>query len=242
MSLNHKNKTREIKEFWDSRAKHYGEACQATLGEVKLRKLEIKTMINYIRKYSPSNILDVGCGNGYSTIEYAQKFPSINFYGVDYSYEMIKLAKINTLKNCFFDTADVLDISSLPKKKFEMIITQRCLQNLPDYKKQYEAINNLISLKAKNGRLLLMECSKNGVMQLNKYRKIFWRAPLNKIEPWHNNFFVDENIKTDFKADIVYFSSTYMFVSKVIHSRLSIIGYLFPSVGKFGYDRLYIIQ
>lgn len=242
MSSNHEDKIRKIKEFWDNRARQYGEACRATLGEVRLRKLEIKTMINYIRKYGPLNVLDIGCGNGYSTIKYAEKFPSIHFYGVDYSYEMIKRAKKNTLKNCGFDTADVLDISSLPKKKFELIITQRCLQNLPDYKKQYDAINNLISLKTRNGRLLLMECSKNGVAQLNKYRKIFLRASLDGIEPWHNNFFVDEKIKTDFKADIVYFSSTYMFVAKVIHPRLSLIGYLFPSIGKFGYDRLYIIK
>ncbi|MDY6838796.1 MAG: class I SAM-dependent methyltransferase [Thermodesulfobacteriota bacterium] len=241
MSLTQGDKIRRIRQFWDDRAKQYGDGCRATLGEVRLRKLEIRTMIKYIRKFAPSLVLDVGCGNGYSTKMYAQNFPTIDFLGVDYSPEMIKHARKNVTRNCSFDTADVLDIGSMPRGRFDLIITQRCLQNLPDYARQRDAIYNLISLKAPDGRLLLMECSKTGVAQLNRVRKQFCRSPLNNIEPWHNCFFVDETIKEDFKADIVYFSSTYMFISKVIHRRLSLVGYWLPPIGKFGYDRLYIL-
>ena len=67
-------RTEQIKKFWDDRAKQFGENAQATLGEVDLRKLEINFMINCIKKLNPERVLDVGCGNGYSTKIYAKKF------------------------------------------------------------------------------------------------------------------------------------------------------------------------
>lgn len=242
MSIDSIEKTRKIKEFWDNRAKKFGESCQATLGEISLRKLEINTMIKYIKKVRPDSVLDVGCGNGYSTLQYAKKFPSIDFLGVDYSMKMINYAKKNSLSNCSFDFANVLDNRSLPKEKFDLVITQRCLQNLPDYSSQCSAINNLLFLKNAKGMLLLMECSKNGVAQLNRFRKRIGRKSLDNIEPWHNNFFIDEKIISDFQAEVDYFSSSYMFLAKVIYHRLSKLSYFLPSIGKFGYDRLYIIK
>jgi hypothetical protein len=65
---------------------------------------------------------------------------------------------------------------------------------------------------------------------------------LDNIEPWHNNFFRDTALVDDFGARVVHFTSTYMFISKVISSRFSRLGYLLPQIGKFGYDKLYIIS
>jgi cyclopropane fatty-acyl-phospholipid synthase-like methyltransferase len=71
-----------IKKFWDKRADKFQESCIAALGETKLRKLEIKTILKYLK--GNMNILDVGCGNGYSTIEFARNIQS-EFFGIDYS-------------------------------------------------------------------------------------------------------------------------------------------------------------
>lgn len=238
------DRTEEIKKFWDDRATQYGEDWRATLGEKYLRLLEIKTMSKLIKAYKPRNVLDVGCGNGYSTKIYATKFPDINFIGMDYSEKMIQEAHKRPVKNCKFFTGDVLDSNSIPeaKGKFDLIITQRCIQNLSDYNRQRIAINNLLAKKSPKGTLLLMECSKDGVAQLNRVRQKFGKEPIEGIEPWHNNFFIDNNLINDFKAHIVFFTSTYMFFGKVLHDRLSAIGYLLPQLGKFGYDRLYVIK
>lgn len=233
---------KDIKQFWDTRAKEYRNSWQATLGEQYLRLLEINTMKRFIRCYTPKRVLDVGCGNGYSTKLYALEFPSIRFFGMDYSEEMVRCAKRSSASNCIFFVGDVTDVETFEEGCYDLIITQRCLQNLPDYESQRSAINNLLMRKNSNGHLLLMECSKDGVAQLNEMRAILGKKPIDNIEPWHNNFFVDRLLCDDFGAKIVYFSSTYMFLAKVIHSRFSYIGHILPSIGKFGYNRLYIIK
>lgn len=235
-------RSKEIKKFWDARAREYGADSQATLREKYLRLLEIKTMKQLIKHYTPKRVLDVGCGNGYSTKLYAREFPNVQFLGMDYSEEMIQHARMSPIPNCCFVVGDVLDKASLKEGDFDIIMTQRCLQNLPDYELQRKAINNLLMRKSASGHLLMMECSKDGVVQLNNVRIRMGMKPLESVEPWHNNFFIDKSIQEDFGAEIVYFSSTYMFLSKVLHSRLSVLGYILPAIGKFGYDRLYIIK
>lgn len=248
------NRTEKIKNFWDDRAKEHGENWQATLGEDCLRKLEIRTLIKLIIKYKPTCLLDIGCGNGYSTKIYAKFFPTIQFIGIDYSEQMIQNANMKPVANCKFYVGDVLNYDSLPQGNYDLIITQRCLQNIPDYKSQRIAISNLLRKKSPQGALLLMECSKDGVDQVNKLRVKLGKKPIEGIEPWHNNFFVDNNIVNDFGATIEHFTSTYMFVSRILTSYwliarvFNLYNYLvkfasyLPAVGKFGYDKLYIIK
>ena len=232
----------EIKKFWNARAKEHGASWQATLGEKYLRLLEIRIMRQVIKRYAPNRVLDVGCGNGFSTKMYARKFPSIEFVGMDYSEPMIQVAQEQPSLNCTFYVGDVLDEATFEGRNFDLILTQRCLQNLPDYDCQRKAIGHLLKLKSPNGYLVLMECSKDGVAQLNRLRVTMGKKPMNNLEPWHNNFFVDKSLREDFGAEIVHFSSTYMFLSKVIHYRLSALGYLLPPIGNFGYDKLYVIK
>jgi ubiquinone/menaquinone biosynthesis C-methylase UbiE len=233
---------KDIMRFWDKRAEEYGESWKATLGEKYLRMLEIKTMIKFIKLYNPMTVLDAGCGNGYSTKIYARKFPKIDFSGIDYSELMILHTKKTLLKNCKFFIGDVLQPDTLPKKTFDMVMTQRCIQNITDYTSQYNAIKNLLSKVSEGGHLLLMECSKDGVQKLNQLRVKFGEKIQNNIEPWHNNFFDDKRLTEDFKAHIFHFSSTYMFLSRVIYPRLPLLGYILPPIGCFGYDKLYIIK
>ena len=166
----------------------------------------------------------------------------LTFFGLDFSEEMIANALINTPSNCTFVVGDVLNLTTYPEGLFDLILTQRCLQNLPDYPTQYIAIGNLLSKKSHDGRLLLMECSKDGVEKLNRLRQKLGRRPIEDIEAWHNHFMTDNDLINDFRAEIVHFSSTYMFLSKVIHPRLSSFAWLLPAIGTFGYDKLYIIQ
>jgi hypothetical protein len=59
-----------------------------------------------------------------------------------------------------------------------------------------------------------------------------------------NNFFIDQKLIDDFDAKIEYFSSTYMFFSKIMdcQRKLKSICVQLPAIGKFGYDRLYTIK
>lgn len=231
----------DIKAFWDARARQHGADWRATLAEEPLRRLEIATMAAHIEKSRPRLVLDIGCGNGYSTAAFSRRFPETRFIGVDYSEEMINVANKNRAPNCTFTLGDVLRSESLPDKHADLVFTQRCIQNLPDYESQKTAISNLRSRLSKGGVLLLMECSKDGVLQLNRMRRLFLKKPIEDIEPWHNEFLVDQNLVRDFSAKVVHFSSTYMFISRLLHPRLSGLGASLPNIGAFGYERLYVI-
>ena len=231
----------DIKAFWDDRARQFGVRPRATLNEAPLRELEICAMACRLSRLRPRRVLDVGCGNGYSTRSFAHRFPETQFTGVDYSPEMIRQANLDVPANCTFATADVLDADSLPEGPFDVILTQRCLQNLPEDALQTIAIENLLARRSDRGVLLLMECSRNGVRRLNRMRRRFGREPLADLEPWHNRFMRDGRLRRRFDARVEHFSSTYMFLVKVLHPRLARIARRLPAVGTFGYDKLYVI-
>jgi ubiquinone/menaquinone biosynthesis C-methylase UbiE len=233
----------KIRAFWDERARTHGTEWTATLGESFLRLIEIRTMMEHIRANASDTVFDVGCGNGYSTVRYANAFPSKSFIGIDYSEEMIAQAGKHATPNCRFVVGDVLRLETFPSHKADLIVTQRCLQNIPGYDLQKRAIENLRTRLHPRGSLLLMECSRTGLERLQKYRQVFGKPPLEGIEPWHNTFLHDERLVEDFSATIVHFCSTYMFFAKVIEGEgKAERGYELPNVGSFGYDKLYVIK
>ncbi len=231
-----------IRGFWDERAQKFGAHQRATLGETYLRHVEIRSMLAELRKRRPSRALDVGCGNGYSTKHYAAALPNTQFMGLDFSREMLRFAEEARPGNATFAFADVTDAATLPDGPFGVIYTQRCLQNLPDYDTQRGAIDHLLARLAPGGTLILNECSKDGVAQLNGLRQRLGLKPIEGIEPWHNCFMRDDWLARDYNAQVRYISSTYMFAAKIIHKRLAKVAKYLPSVGRFGYDRFYLIQ
>ncbi len=231
----------DIKAFWDDRARTFGAKPRATLNEAPLRELEIAAMARRIARLRPRFVLDVGCGNGYSTRSFAHRFPDIQFTGIDYSAEMIRQASLDVPANCTFAAGDVLDLDSLPEGPFDLILTQRCIQNLPADDLQTRAIENLLARRSARGVLMLMECSRNGVRSLNTMRARFGRDPIADLEPWHNRFMRDGRLRRRFGAHVEHFSSTYMFLVKVLHPRLARIATRLPALGTFGYDKLYVI-
>lgn len=233
----------KIKAFWDERARVHGTEWTATLGEQFLRQLEIRTMLEQIASRPCDVVFDVGCGNGYSTVRYATAFPDKTFIGIDYSEEMIAQARKHETANCRFQVGDVHRLETFPPLKADLILTQRCLQNIPGYDLQRAAIENLRAKLRPRGSLLLMECSRTGLDLLQKYRRRKGKPPLEGLEPWHNTFFHDERLIRDFSAEIVHFCSTYMYFAKVVEGDgMAERGYNLPNIGSFGYDKLYVID
>lgn len=238
----------KIKHFWDQRAVEFGKSMKATLGETYLRKLEIRTMLKMIKRLKPSTALEIGCGNGFSTSIYADKFPKMKILATDYSQEMLNIArKSYARENIVYEEWDITQPNEFPfeQNSFDFIFSQRIIQNLPSWEIQKDAIYYLTSMLGVKGVLCLMECSEEGVNQLNKWRTRFGRKPINGIIPWHNKFLEDTKLKNEFRKNLVkifYFSSSYMFITRIISSKLKKIAWLLPPIGKFGYDRVYIFR
>ncbi|CAN5195962.1 hypothetical protein BH18GEM1_BH18GEM1_01500 [soil metagenome] len=232
---------RKVRKFWDEQAEAFGADPSATLTDHYLRGLEIATIQRYIRERNPKRVVDIGCGNGFSTVQFAAAFSDVAFVGVDYSREMIRHARDGERPNCAFLWGDVLDPATLPDSSFDVVLTQRCIQNILDRNLQTRAIRNMLTLKSDDGVLLLMECSKPGLRQFNRLSQGVNPHRPPKREPFHNLWLEDRDLRREFGAHVEYFCSTYM-IGKAIHPRLQRICCRLPQVGAFGYDRLFIIR
>jgi len=157
----------KIINYWDERSKIFKFAGAA---DPNTDELETAYLKKFIRKNSA--VLDVECGTGnllnsfYST--------SKNLTGIDVSHGMIDQAKKH-FKKINFLVGDVLDEKNfslkVENKKFDIIITKRCIQNILDLKKQLKTIIFLGSKLKKNGRLILCESSATAQKNINNLGK-----------------------------------------------------------------------
>lgn len=148
--------------------------------------LEVKAIKKLL---GPGKILDIGCGDGENTKKYA-KIKGAIITGVDYSPNRIHKAEKENPKIKFL----CIDVSkeNLPDR-YDYIISQRFLINLPNWQQQKQVIKKLINCLNPKGKLILCEGSIQGDQELNQFRA---QLKLNPIPiHWHNRFINDEKLK-----------------------------------------------
>jgi len=219
-----------IKKYWNERAKLYVLNPKSTTDDYWLRIIEIKNLKKVLSKIkNKKNILDIGCGDGFGTIQLAKRFSHSYFFGGDYSKEMIKVAKVRAKKeriklgkNLNFKILDITNLRDL-NKKFEVIITDRCLINLPSRNLQEKAILEIYKTLAPGGHYLMIENFIEGHNNMNKLRR---KLNLKEIPVrWHNIYLNNNFIKNVVSK---YFSilkrenisSIYYLITRVVYSRL----------------------
>ena len=149
-----------------------------TLKDKILRKLEIQTIVKYLP--DGASVIDLGCGNGYSTYEFAAR-RNVTVVGVDYSNEMIFNANrsleehsnneiVNRLQ---FKQADVMNLSTIEKDTFDVAITERCLINLTSWEDQQKAIDQVRDVLKVGGLFIMLEGFIQGLYNLNQQRRKF---------------------------------------------------------------------
>lgn len=155
-----------IKSHWKAWANEFGKDLRATTRSSNIKKLEINALISMLTKHSSKsldelNVLEVGCGNGFNAISISEAL-KCRVDAFDFIHEMVESAKSN-LEQCpieiknlinFFE-GDVLNIDK--SKKYDFVLSCRCLINLPNWDMQKTAIKELMSITSKNGALLLLE-------------------------------------------------------------------------------------
>lgn len=116
----------KIKSFWEERGISRLNGELVTHRDIDQVKLEIDFVLSFIKK--KDTLLDIGCGNGYSTFMYAQKCKRV--VGIDYAQNMIKAAeKKYKAKNVVFKKQNVLQLDER-LGKFSIALSTRCLIDL----------------------------------------------------------------------------------------------------------------
>ena len=159
----------KIKKHWDGLSEVYAKDLKSTTKTPTIKKLEIAAIAQSIKTLQEanniSNVLEVGCGNGYNLIGLTKELPEINFTGIDYSAGMIKnadklKADYNLDKIKYFEGNILkLDENKNLEAEYDVIFTNRCLINLNTLELQLEALANLKNKLRDNGYLVLVENS-----------------------------------------------------------------------------------
>jgi Methylase involved in ubiquinone/menaquinone biosynthesis len=217
----------DIKNYWDSQAEKYGNSPSATTQDIYLRKIEINYICDFLESFDrPLKVLDIGCGNGYSTLEYKKRVGIHEYTGADYSEKMIINAKetleIQKIDNIDFKVMDVMKLSEYGEK-YDIIISDRCLINLGGSKNRKRALIEIFKSLNESGKFLMIENFIEGHIEFNKLRE---QQGLQEIPVrWHNSFFSKDelldSIKNYFK--IIRFeniSSLYYLATRVIYSKI----------------------
>lgn len=228
----------DIKAFWDKQAEEHGSSDLATAPDHFYRvNVELRRILEVIQKMEPETILDVGCGNGFSTLEIAKANPTAIVIGVDYSEKMIQAAQkaakemAGSVPNVTFFTGDVLSISrhpNLQQLRFDAVLSTRCLINLANWDEQKLGILQMRKLLAPTGNLILVENVTDGLRKLNKVREMVDLPPIE--QRWHNSYlpekefseFMEQNIGKLFSLVLSEnIGNLYYLISRVVYAKLA---------------------
>lgn len=250
------------KSHYDKVAKADLDSPQSTMPDLIVRKIESDSILRTIRKWCLENnkdetkirILDAGCGNG-TTLDFLIKnLNNPNVIGIEYNKELMKIA--NSRKIAKVEWGDLVNRSSLPSAKFDVVITQRVIINIQNEQDQKTAIENIAELLEDGGLYIAIEAFKSGLDHMNLARNEFNLESVSM--PYHNKFLEDgffdqfENLSKILLEVDEGFLSTHYYLSYVLYPALakvsgaefnrnsifvSIFDEVLPNKGVFGSNR-----
>jgi len=155
--------------------------------------------ISLVKSWIPrdAKLLDAGCGEGEGTLEYSRAAATV--HAADFSATRLRKAEhlLGNAPNVQFRQVDFRQDYALDSD-YDVVVTQRFLINLMEWKEQQRVITRLIGSLKPGGRLLMLEGSQPGVDELNRFRAVCGLPPIPVR--WHNRFF-DDNEMQQFVAE-----------------------------------------
>jgi len=223
----------KIQEYWNERASDAKGSPNATTNDIFLRQLEGAAVVGKLRSYHlprGATVLDIGCGDGRTTLELAKHFPGIRFHGVDFSSSMIEAALSNLSAESElrdrvkFSSGDARNLGdAVGNEKYNAIVTNRCLINIPVKEGQYLALRQIADHLVDAGVFIGSENFTGGQRELNRLR-LSMNLPEIPVR-WHNLYFDEqvflEECKNLFASTALEnFSSSYYYATRIIYSAL----------------------
>jgi ubiquinone/menaquinone biosynthesis C-methylase UbiE len=179
-----------IKEHYKTQAEKHKDSALSTMEDPITRKKEVALITNFFNlepvKKSTQKVLEIGCGNGYTLNILQPAFPKIKFTGLDFSEDLLEIARKRNLSNVSFEQGDVRELK-YEDESFDAIFTERCIINLLTWEEQQQGLQEMRRVLKKGGYILFIESFTEGYDTLNIARN---EMGLDSIPmPHHNNYF-----------------------------------------------------
>jgi SAM-dependent methyltransferase len=255
----------ELKEFWEEAGKKFPRRGKITptSRDPYLAELERERIGAHLGRNHAT--LEVGCGDAVHSLYYARIVRSL--IGLDVAESLVERARRRARKarskNVRFVTASVLEAGkTLAGERFNSIVSQRCLINLPTWTYQRSAIEQIHSLLKKGGLFLMSEGFDEELSELNSVRA---SLGLNRIKVvGYNRMFVRRDferfVKSLFRIENVLHYGTYLLLSRAFYpaavapqsprhdSRMNQVAMLLDrtlgpkALPQFSYNSLYVLS
>lgn len=160
-----------IKEYWEKQGNTHNTSHWASWGDNWMIDLEIDTIAKHIK--NGDVVLDVGCANGYSTFQQAEKHHLSSITGVDFADSMVEAAKNALMEknssSISFQQGDIRNLN-FDNDSFDVVYTTRVVINLPTWEEQIHAIKECIRVTKPGGKIILSEGFWEPLVLLNAMR------------------------------------------------------------------------
>jgi SAM-dependent methyltransferase len=210
----------QVREYWRSQAVDHGQSSAASWSDRPVIEMEILTISKYL--CDDDEVLDVGCANGFSTVQYAAT-RKLRVLGLDYIPEMIEQAErrlnVSSLKGTASFRVGNITALDLPDGTFDKVIVTRVIINLGEWANQLRGIRESVRVLKSGGILLMSEATLQGWHRMNSFRRE-WSLP-DVPMPSFNNYVDEELVLAETAGtmdliEVVNFASTYYVGTRVL--------------------------
>ena len=221
-----------ILEHYRQEAAEHDLSPASTMKDETTREFELRSILDclgYIAERRPiDRLLEIGCGNGHLLSLIRDRHPDSKLVGMDFSPEMVELARTRDLSGCDIDEGDVRRLT-YDDEAFDVVVSERCLINVLDADAQATALGEIARVVRPGGHVVLIEAFTDGLHNLNRARAElgFPSIPMTHHNLWFDKAWFLERIGPAF--DVVMaengdgplpptnFLSTHFFMSRVLY-------------------------
>ncbi len=180
-----------INDHYSKVALKFKKSKLSTMNDSYVRNEETKFILNHIKDSKKRlNILDMGCGNGF-TLSQIAKMKKHYLFGMENNLSLYKISHSRLKNDAKILHGDIRIVEKNFIKKFDLIILQRVLINILNKSHQKKSLSNVLKYLKKNGKLVVIECFESGLKRLNYIRL---RHGLTSIKPKFHNRYLNEKL------------------------------------------------
>jgi ubiquinone/menaquinone biosynthesis C-methylase UbiE len=216
-----------IREHWSDQVTQHGLGAGSSWSDLRAIELEVATISRFLTPCL--DVLDAGCGTGYSSCRYAEE-TGVSVVGVDYVPLMVDYAlerrgglPADVRKRLAFRVGDVRSLE-FAERSFDRVISTRVVINLGAREEQRHALHEFVRVLRPGGLLLLSEATVQGWQRLNTLRGEWGLPPIDV--PAHNLYLDEQHIDEDAGSQleletVVNFASSYFVATRVLKPLLA---------------------